>query len=68
MLAGVALGFAGAAALGRAFGSLLFGVPPIDLLTFAASGVALVLVGLLAASVPAARAARIDAAGALREE
>jgi putative ABC transport system permease protein len=68
VLAGVALGFAGAAALGRAFGSLLFGVPPIDLLTFAASGAALVLVGLLAASVPAARAARIDAAGALREE
>jgi len=68
VLAGVALGFAGAAALGRAFVSLLFGVPPIDLLTFAASGVALVLVGLLAASVPAARAARIDAAGALREE
>jgi putative ABC transport system permease protein len=68
VLVGVALGFAGAAALSRAFDSLLFGVPPFDLLTFSASGLALVLIGVLAASVPAARAARIDAAGALREE
>jgi hypothetical protein len=64
----VILGLAGAAALGRAFDSLLFGVPPFDVLTFAAAAAALVLVGLLAASVPATRAARIDAAGALREE
>jgi len=68
VLVGVVLGLAGAAALGRAFDSLLFGVPPFDVLTFAAAAGALVLVGLLAASVPASRAARIDAAGALREE
>jgi putative ABC transport system permease protein len=68
VLVGVVLGLAGAAALGRAFDSLLFGVPPFDVLTFAAAAAALVLVGLLAASVPATRAARIDAAGALREE
>jgi len=68
VLVGVVVGLAGAAALGRAFDSLLFGVPPFDVLTFAAAAAALVLVGLLAASVPATRAARIDAAGALREE
>jgi putative ABC transport system permease protein len=68
VLVGVALGFAGAAALSKAFDSLLFGVPPFDAMTFSASGLALLTVGLLAASVPAARAARIDPAGALRQE
>ena len=68
VLVGVVLGLAGAAALGKAFDSLLFGVPPFDAATFTASGLALVVVGLLAASVPAARAARIDPAGALRQE
>ena len=68
VVAGVVIGSAGAAALGRTFDSLLFGVLPFDALTFAASGLALLAVGLLAASVPAARAARIDPAGALRQE
>jgi putative ABC transport system permease protein len=68
VLMGVALGFAGAAALGKAFDSLLFGVLPFDAVTFTSAGFALVAVGLLAASVPAARAARIDPAGALRQE
>jgi putative ABC transport system permease protein len=68
VLVGVALGVAGAAALGKAFDSLLFGVLPFDAVTFTASALALVVVGLLAASVPAARAARIDPAGALRQE
>ena len=65
---GDADGFAGAAALGKAFDSLLFGVMPFDAVTFTSAGFALVAVGLLAASVPAARAARIDPAGALRQE
>jgi putative ABC transport system permease protein len=66
VLAGVVLGFAGAAALGKAFDSLLFGVPAFDAMTFIASGLALMLVGVVAASLPAARAARIDPAGTLR--
>jgi putative ABC transport system permease protein len=66
VLVGVVLGLAGAAALGRAFDRLLFGVPPFDAVTVTASGVALMIVGLVAASVPAARAARIDPAGTLR--
>ncbi|HVD93031.1 MAG TPA: ABC transporter permease [Vicinamibacterales bacterium] len=66
VLVGVVLGLAGAAALGRAFDRLLFGVPPFDAVTFTASGIALMIVGLVAASVPAARAARIDPAGTLR--
>jgi putative ABC transport system permease protein len=68
VLLGVVIGLAGAAVLGKAIGSLLFGVAPIDWVTFAAAGIGLVAVGLVAASVPAARAARIDPVLALRQD
>ena len=68
MLVGVTLGLAGAAAAGRSLQNLLFGVPPFDLLTFVVSGLAIVTVGTVAASVPALRAARIDPVAALRQE
>jgi ABC-type antimicrobial peptide transport system permease subunit len=68
VLLGVVIGLAGAAVLGKALGSLLFGVAPIDWVTFAAAGVGLVAVGFVAASVPAARAARIDPVLALRQD
>jgi putative ABC transport system permease protein len=68
VLAGVAVGFAGAAAAGRSLQNLLFGVPPLDALTFAASGLAIVVVAAVAASVPAQRASRIDPVRALRQE
>jgi ABC-type antimicrobial peptide transport system permease subunit len=54
--------------LGKAFGSLLYGVPALDLATYAMAALALFGVGLAAASVPAARAARIDPAVALRQD
>ena len=53
---------------GRSLQNLLFGVPPLDVLTFAASALAIVVVGLVAASVPALRAARIDPVTALRQD
>jgi putative ABC transport system permease protein len=68
VLVGVVAGLAGAAMLGKAFGSLLFGVPPLDLVTYSAAALALLGIGLVAASVPAARAARIDPAVALRRD
>ena len=68
VLVGVAIGLAGAAAAGRSIQSLLFGVPPLDLLTFAVSGLAITVVGIVAASLPALRASRIDPVGALRSE
>ena len=66
--AGVMLGLAGAAVAGRSLQNLLFGVPPLDLLTFVASAVTIVAVGFGAASVPALRARRIDPVAALRQE
>lgn len=68
VLLGVALGLVGAGVAGRSLQNLLFGVPPLDLLTFTASAVAIVSVGVAAAAVPALRAARIDPVAALRQE
>jgi len=66
--AGVVIGLIGAAALTRVMASLLFGVSAMDVVTF--SIVPLVLIGtaLLASSIPALRAARVDPVVALRDE
>jgi putative ABC transport system permease protein len=68
VLVGVVLGLAGAVAAGRSLQNILFGVPPLDVLTFFVSGIAIVVVGAFAASVPALRAGRIDPVSALRQE
>jgi putative ABC transport system permease protein len=68
VMIGVVIGLAGAAAAGRSLQGLLFGVPPIDLVTYVTSGVAIIAVGAVAATLPALRAARIDPVGALRAE
>ncbi len=52
----------------RATASLLYGVTPSDPLTLAAAVVGLAAVGLVASWLPAARAARIQPASALRIE
>jgi ABC-type antimicrobial peptide transport system permease subunit len=65
---GVLIGAGGAALLGASLESLLFGVTPLDPMTFVLAGIALVGFGALAASVPARRAARIDPVRALRGE
>jgi putative ABC transport system permease protein len=68
VLSGAAIGFAGAAVLGRSLEGLLFGVAPLDLLTYAVAGAGIVAVGVLAASIPARRASRIDPVAALRQD
>jgi putative ABC transport system permease protein len=65
---GIALGLAGAAAVTRYLGGLLFGLTPLDPTTFVGVAVTFACVAALAASVPARRATRIDPLVALRHE
>ena len=66
--AGVALGLVASAAAGRVVESFLVGVGTRDPLTFAAVPTVLLAVALVAAFVPARRAARVDPVVALRDE
>jgi predicted permease len=66
--AGLLLGLTGALGLSSVIAGLLFQVSPTDPPTLAAGIVLLSLVALLAAVVPARRAARVDPAVALRAE
>jgi len=68
VFAGVGLGLAGALALTRLIRSLLFGVTPSDPLIFAIVSLVLILVALIAGSIPARRAANVDPLVALRNE
>ena len=65
---GVAIGLVLAAAGSRLLATLLFGVPPIDPVTFIGSTLLFVAIGLAACLVPARRATRINAMEALRYE
>jgi putative ABC transport system permease protein len=66
--AGMAIGLAGAFALTRLLGTLVFGVGVTDAATFAAAPIALALVVLFATLVPAVRATRVSPIVALRYE
>ena len=68
VVAGIAAGVIGAAALARSLAALLFGVKPLDAASFLAAAALLALIALAAASVPAWRAGRVDPAIALRDE
>jgi len=65
---GGVIGMAGAFALGRAVSSLLFGVKPADPAAVLGGIAVLLAVAVLAAYIPARRAARIDPMEALRYE
>lgn len=65
---GLLMGGAGALLAARALRQLLFGVEPLDPVSFAAAAALLAAVALSAAWLPARRAASVDPVRALREE
>jgi len=65
---GLVAGVLGAVALSRYLASLLFGITPLDLPTYAGVAVLLAVSAALACYVPARDALRVDVLAALREE
>jgi len=65
---GVTIGVSAALALAPLLDTQLYGVAPIDPLTFISVPVALLLIAAVAAAVPARKAMRIDPLAALRTE
>jgi ABC-type lipoprotein release transport system permease subunit len=70
LLTGVGLGVGLAICLiaGRLLSSLLFGITPTDGFTYAAAAISLTAVSVVAAYLPARRAARVEPMRALRED
>jgi ABC-type antimicrobial peptide transport system permease subunit len=68
VITGAAAGLAAALALSGLLKSLLFGIGPRDPLTFIAAPAIFAAVALVAAYVPARRAARVSPMEALRAE
>jgi putative ABC transport system permease protein len=67
-LGGVAIGLAAALALTRVVASLLYGVPPLDPLTFALVPLVFGAAAVLASLAPARRATRVDPLIAIRND
>ena len=68
VVAGIAVGVAIAAAVTRYLQALLFGITPLDPISFVAAATLLIAVALFACYLPARRAAAIDPMNALRCE
>ena len=67
-LIGVAAGLVIAVVMTRLLAGMLYGIRPTDPLTFAATAVMFLLVSIVASSMPAYRAARMDRMKTLREQ
>ena len=67
-LAGVAIGLGLSVGLTRLMSGLLFGVNPVDPLTYGSVAAGLICVALVASYLPARRAAGVDPMTALRAE
>jgi predicted permease len=67
-LIGVGTGLVISIAITRLLSGMLFGIPPTDPVTFAATAALLLFVGTAATCVPAFRAARMDPMKTLREQ
>jgi putative ABC transport system permease protein len=66
--AGVVIGLALAAVFSRLLSGMLFGVQPLDPLTFVTVTILLTVMALLSTAAPAWRATRVDPAVTLRGE
>jgi predicted permease len=67
-MTGLAIGLAAAAALSHYLQAMLFGITPLDPVTFVAAPIVLTLVAVVACLIPARRATSIDPMVALRCE
>jgi hypothetical protein len=67
-LAGMAIGVTAAAAAGRVMTGLLYGIAPLDAWTYATAVGVLLGVALVACTVPALRATRVDPLTSIRAE
>ena len=67
-LIGIGVGFVGSLALTRLMTSLLFGIQPTDIATFALVSLCLLVTALVACYLPARRATKVDPLEALRYE
>src|SRR5688572_19049872 len=65
---GAVIGLIAAAVLSRSISAFLFGVEPLDPLTFGSVAIVLALTAALASAAPALRAARVDPAVTFRSE
>jgi putative ABC transport system permease protein len=65
---GIVAGLIAAAALSSSISAFLFGVPPLDAVTFGGVATVLIVTGALAALVPALRASRVDPVVAFRND
>ncbi|HEY2855026.1 MAG TPA: ABC transporter permease [Gemmatimonadaceae bacterium] len=68
LFVGVAIGLAASVAVARLVGSMLYQVPPADFGVFSFATLTMIVISILATSVPARRALRIAPVLALREE
>ena len=65
---GAAIGLAAAAAVSQTISMFLFGVQPLDPVTFVSVGLLLTLTAILATAAPAWRATRVDPVVAFKSE
>jgi putative ABC transport system permease protein len=65
---GMVLGLCGAVLVTRLLASMLYGIEPLDPLSFAGGGMLLIVIALIASLIPARRAVRMDPVAALRYE
>ncbi|HEY7058695.1 MAG TPA: ABC transporter permease [Vicinamibacterales bacterium] len=68
IIVGLTVGLVGALALTRVMSTLLFQVSAMDPIAFTLAVVSMILVGLVAALIPATRASHVDPAVALRSD